>query len=592
MEEWGGVIGAAAGEASDSMKEPLLGSRGGGGGSGGRLEERGGDYEEDEEGEGELDPHVVEQYYSKVQNGRLYLAVLSTALGPLSLGLTLGYSSPAIPDLERSPEAQLRLSPAQVSWFGSLVTIGAVLAGPLAGLLVERLGRKPTLMLSAVPFVVGWLLLVTAQSPAALYAGRTLTGLAGGTASLVVPVYISEVSHPAVRGALGSCMQLMVVLGIFTAYAAGLILGWRWLAVLCAVPPTLMLLLLVAVVPESPRFLLSRPRRRAEAVAALTVLRGDAVDVRTEIRLIRQGQQQQQQERLSWRELRMPVLYKPLAVTVLLMTLQQFSGINAVMLYAESIFRAAHIQNSAEAPVIIAAVQVGVTLLSGFLMDRAGRKLLLCLSGVIMAASAATFGAYFKLTGSGGNGTLGALDLALPYAGGAPDHGLAMEGAASTGSLGWLALASMLLYIVGFSLGWGPIPWIVMSEVFPVRWRGVASGVCVAVNWISAFVVTKEFHDFSEWLGFPGAFWFFASVCAAGFVLTIVALPETKGRSLEQIQAHFEGRPSPPSPPPPPLAASSTPAAAASAAAAGAAAGSLGQAAVTGAGGELSAQEP
>ncbi|XP_078737600.1 solute carrier family 2, facilitated glucose transporter member 8 isoform X3 [Lampetra fluviatilis] len=344
MEEWGGVIGAAAGEASDSMKEPLLGSRGGGGGSGGRLEERGGDYEEDEEGEGELDPHVVEQYYSKVQNGRLYLAVLSTALGPLSLGLTLGYSSPAIPDLERSPEAQLRLSPAQVSWFGSLVTIGAVLAGPLAGLLVERLGRKPTLMLSAVPFVVGWLLLVTAQSPAALYAGRTLTGLAGGTASLVVPVYISEVSHPAVRGALGSCMQLMVVLGIFTAYAAGLILGWRWLAVLCAVPPTLMLLLLVAVVPESPRFLLSRPRRRAEAVAALTVLRGDAVDVRTEIRLIRQGQQQQQQERLSWRELRMPVLYKPLAVTVLLMTLQQFSGINAVMLYAESIFRAAHIQ--------------------------------------------------------------------------------------------------------------------------------------------------------------------------------------------------------------------------------------------------------
>ncbi|XP_075909134.1 solute carrier family 2, facilitated glucose transporter member 8 isoform X2 [Petromyzon marinus] len=319
MEGRGGIIGAAGGEASDSMKEPLLGSRAGG--SGGPLEERGGDDEEDE-GEGELDPHVVEQYYSKVQNGRLYLAVLSTALGPLSLGLTLGYSSPAIPDLERSPQAQLRLSPAQVSWFGSLVTIGAVLAGPLAGLLVERLGRKPTLMLSSVPFVAGWLLLVTAQSPGSLYAGRTLTGLAGGTASLVVPVYISEVSHPAVRGALGSCMQLMVVLGIFTAYAAGLILGWRWLAVLCAVPPTLMLLLLVAVVPESPRFLLSRPRRRAEAVAALTVLRGSAVDVRTEIRLIRQGQQQQQQQQqLSWRELRLPVLYKPLAVTVLLMTI-------------------------------------------------------------------------------------------------------------------------------------------------------------------------------------------------------------------------------------------------------------------------------
>uniref|UniRef100_S4RLJ0 Major facilitator superfamily (MFS) profile domain-containing protein n=1 Tax=Petromyzon marinus TaxID=7757 RepID=S4RLJ0_PETMA len=164
--------------------------------------------------------------------------------------------------------------------------------------------------------------------------------------------------------------------------------------------------------------------------------------------------------------------------------------------------------------------------------------------GVIMAGSAAAFGAYFKLTGSDGNGTLGATDLALPYAGGAPDHGLVMAGA-STGSLGWLALASMagLHRRCGrFSLGWGPIPWIVMSEVFPVRWRGVASGVCVAVNWISAFVVTKPTSAAVEWLGFPGAFWFFASVCAAGFVLTIVALPETKGRSLEQIQAHFEGR--------------------------------------------------
>ncbi|XP_026312905.1 solute carrier family 2, facilitated glucose transporter member 8 [Piliocolobus tephrosceles] len=154
---------------------------------------------------------------------RVFLAAFAAALGPLSFGFALGYSSPAIPSLQRAAPPAPHLDDAAASWFGAVVTLGAAAGGVLGGWLVDRAGRKLSLLLCSVPFVAGFAVITAAQDVWMLLGGRLLTGLACGVASLVAPVYISEIAYPAVRGLLGSCVQLMVVVGILLAYLAGIV---------------------------------------------------------------------------------------------------------------------------------------------------------------------------------------------------------------------------------------------------------------------------------------------------------------------------------------------------------------------------------
>lgn len=453
-----------------------------------------------------------EQYLSKVQNSRLYLATFAAVLGPLSFGFVLGYSSPAIPDLTTIEDPRLRLDQDQASWFGSVVTVGAAGGGLLGGWMVQRWGRKLSLMFASVPFVLGFTVIVAAQNVWMLYVGRVLTGLASGITSLTVPLYISETAHERVRGLLGSCVQLMVVLGIMGVYLAGLVLRWRWLAVCSSIPPTLMLLSM-CFMPETPRFLLSRGRRR-EAEEALRFLRGPEVDVEWESARVEENARQQRGA-FVLSDLRDPALFKPLLLGVFLMVFQQMTGINAIMFYAESIFEQAHFQNGDLGSVLVGVVQVLFTAVAAVVMDRAGRKLLLVISGVSMALSTAAFGVYFFL-----------LEQPQPQT-----------------QLAWLALFSLGVFITGFALGWGPIPWLLMSEILPVKVRGFAGAVCVLTNWTMAFVVTKTFQDMMTCLTSAGTFWLFSFMCVLNLIFTIVFVPETKGKTLEQIEAIFRGRP-------------------------------------------------
>ncbi|XP_063000819.1 solute carrier family 2, facilitated glucose transporter member 8 isoform X2 [Elgaria multicarinata webbii] len=471
-------------------------------------------------------PSQLDVYLSKVQNRNVYLATFAAVLGPLSFGFVLGYSSPAIPSLKRSGNPALRLEDSQASWFGSVVTLGAAAGGILGGYLVDKAGRKLSLMFCAVPYVFGFLTIVSAQNVWMLYVGRLLSGLASGVTSLVVPVYISEIAHSKVRGMLGSCVQLMVVTGILGAYMAGMGLGWRWLAVLGSVPPCIMLGLM-AFMPETPRFLLSR-NQQAEAVAALQFLRGPLVEHEWECREIQASAHEQE---LSLAEFKNPSIYKPFFIGVTIMFFQQVSGINAIMFYAETIFEEANFKNSSAASVIVGSIQVFFTAVAALIIDRTGRKILLVFSGFIMAASAAVFGMYFKmaLPGPGNSSHVKWSDSPLGLALVEEEH-----------SLAWLAVLSVGLFIMGFALGWGPIPWLVMSEIFPLRARGVASGACVLTNWFMAFLITKEFHDLMVLLTPYGTFWLFSGTCLLSVLFTILCVPETKGKSLEEIEAYFQ----------------------------------------------------
>ncbi|XP_062937953.1 solute carrier family 2, facilitated glucose transporter member 8 isoform X2 [Cynocephalus volans] len=424
---------------------------------------------------------------SAPRSRRVFLAAFAAALGPLSFGFALGYSSPAIPSLRRAAPPAPRLDDSAASWFGAVVTLGAAAGGVLGGWLVDRAGRKLSLLLCTLPFVAGFAVITAARDVWMLLGGRLLTGLACGVASLVAPVYISEISYPAVRGLLGSCVQLMVVIGILLAYLAGRVLEWRWLAVLGCVPPSLMLLLMCCV-PESPRFLLTQHKHQ-EAMAALHFLWGSE-----------QGWEEppigEEQQGFHLGLLRHPGIYKPFIIGVSLMAFQQLSGVNAVTFYAETIFEQARFKDSSLASVIVGIIQVLFTGMAALVMDRAGRRLLLALS----------------------------------------------EPADAHVGLAWLAVSSMCLFIAGFALGWGPIPWLLMSEIFPLHIKGVATGICVLTNWLTAFLVTKEFSSLMEVLRPYGAFWLSSAFCICSVLFTLFCVPETKGRTLEQITARFEGR--------------------------------------------------
>ncbi|NXJ87835.1 GTR8 protein, partial [Corythaixoides concolor] len=460
----------------------------------------------------------------RARNQRLYLAAFAALLGPLSLGFALGYSSPVIPELRAVNAPELKLDGSQASWFGSVVTLGAAAGGVLGGYLVDKIGRKLSLMLCSVPYVFGYMVIVSAQNVWMLYSGRMLTGLASGVTSLVVPVYISEVSHPKVRGMLGSCVQLMVVTGILGAYVAGITLKWRWLAVLCSFPSCIMLWFM-SFMPETPRFLLHQ-KKHSEAIAALRFLRGPHVDHAWECRQIEASVQE---EGLNLSEFKDPSIYRPLLIGVALMFFQQVTGINAVMFYAETVFEDANFKDSRMASVVVGSIQVCFTAVAALIIDKTGRKMLLFISGIIMALSTALFGLYFKMVLPNLNNSSN------------PDLWFTLNSASpgTESSMSWLAVVSLGLFVAGFALGWGPVPWLVISEIFPLKARGILSGACVLTNWVMAFVVTKEFHDFIGFLTSYGTFWLFSAFCCLNVTFTAFYVPETKGQTLEQIEAYF-----------------------------------------------------
>ena len=438
----------------------------------------------------------------------MLLCTMFACLGALNFGYTIGYSSPAIPSMIKHGV----LKEEDAGWFGSLVTVGALFGGPIGGWFIEKLGRKRTILISSLPFLFGYGSLVAAQSVSYLFAGRFLTGIGSGMVTVCVPMYIAEISTKARRGVLGSCVQLFIVIGICLAYILGLDYEWKEMAH-AALLPAVLSALAACMIPETPRWLLAR-NRKIDARHALAAVRDPHADVQDELRDIEEGLDTQ--EEMSWSEFfGREELKRPLFLSLVIMMCQQFSGINAVMFYTVSIFNTAIPDMAYAATVLIGLVQVIATLVACLLMDRTGRKKLLILAGSVMAVTLFFFGLYYKLSAQ----------KVLPEV-------------LNT----WLPVVCLTCYIIGFSLGWGPIPMLIMSEIFPARGRGLAGAIAVFFNWLTAFFVTKEFMTLQAVLGQDGVFYFFSSCCVFAVWFVWKYLPETKGKSLEDIELYFLGR--------------------------------------------------
>ncbi len=391
----------------------------------------------------------------------------------------------------------------------SAVTVGALAAAMIAGVLADRGGRRLTNIAAGVIFATASLLCVLANSVPTLIAGRFLVGCGIGLTSVGAPMYIAEVSPARVRGTFVSLFQLAVTVGILLSYVVCAMLApaaaWRWMLGLAAVPGLALAIGMMAM-PESPRWLVKQ-RRREDARAVLVKINPhsnpDETLAHIEHDLALEGQG-------TWGDLLQRSLRPALLVGIGLAVFQQVTGINAVIYYAPQIFRAAGFASDLTALAAtagIGVINVLATFIAIWLVDREGRKPLLVAGVAGMVATLVVLGLAFE-GGSAGTGT---------------------------GSLGYITVACLAGYIIFFAFSLGPIVWLMISEIYPLRNRAQAMAVSTASNWGANFLVSTTFPVMALRLGSAATFFTYAGLGVLTLLFVIAKVPETKGKTLEEI---------------------------------------------------------
>ena len=237
------------------------------------------------------------------------------------------------------------------------------------------------------------------------------------------------------------------------------------------------------------------------------------------------------QERLPWRDFLLPSMLKPLLISIGLMVFQQFSGVNAVIFNAASIFSNAGFSDAKLISITVGAVQFIGAGLGCLLMDKAGRRKILLMTGLVMCICHVVLGVYFEIYIPPTEKTPQADTLALFGS---------IHRSVQAKRISSLSITSLVVFNMFYALGWGPVAWLIMSEIFPQRARGQAGGIATLINWTCSFIVTQTYQSMADTLSIQGAYWFYAGCCFFAFIFVYFFLPETKGRTLEEMEAMFD----------------------------------------------------
>lgn len=446
--------------------------------------------------------------------------------GALAAGTLLGWTSPtevlivdstALIDgvnVTVTGEYGFNVSDDEWSWIGSSTNLGAAAMCLMIGTIINLIGRKLTMLLLVLPFVAGWALLTWASSVAMLLIGRVLLGIAGGAFCVTAPTYTAEIAQKEIRGTLGTFFQLLLTVGILFVYAVGSGVNVFVLNVICLCVPIVFGCIFIFM-PETPLYLVMK-NRNDDAIKSLKWLRGSDYDYNAELSELQSEHNDRQNAQGSLMEaLLRKASLRAIGISLGLMFFQQLSGINAVIFYTGFIFTAADTGIDATiATIIVGVMQVIATFVASMVIDKLGRRIMLLISVAIMAVCSILLGIFFFLS---------------------------QRNPADVENLGWLPIVSLSIFIVMFSIGFGPIPWVMIGELFAPDVKGVAASLAGAFNWILAFAITKSFVDLREAIGIGETFWLFAGMSVLGTVFVFFFVPETKGKSLTEIQTMLAG---------------------------------------------------
>lgn len=396
----------------------------------------------------------------------------------------------------------------------AILLIGAMIGAWAGGRFSDRHGRKPVVLATAALYLGGVVIAALAPHTTVLIVARFVLGLGVGASAQIIPIYIAEITPAEKRGAMISRFQLMVAIGVTVSAIVSYLLAdagaWRWMLGIAALP-SLLLLLGFLPMPESPNWLAQQGRTR-EAAGILRQIRpaGSAID--SEIDDVRRTYAD---EAKTWREAMARAGTRAITIGVVFGLLQQLGGVNTVIYYAPTVLTNVGLsaQVALLTQVIIGVFGIGVLLLAGKLVDRIGRRPLLLGGTAGMVTMLVSLAGAFHAFGN---------DIGAPEAA--------------------VATVLMLLYITAFNLSVGPIFWILCSEIYPASVRGRAMGMAVIANWFGNFLVSETYLTLNDTVGRSGAFLVFATTSAITFLFILKFIPETKGRSMEEIAESLHGR--------------------------------------------------
>lgn len=429
-------------------------------------------------------------------------------------GFLFGYDTAVISGAIGFIEDRFGLEALMKGWVVSSLIVGATVGAGLSGILSDRFGRKRMLILSALLFIIGAIASAIPTTVAELIVARMIAGVGVGMASTLSPLYIAEIAPARNRGRLVSIYQLAVVTGIFITYFVNAAIAgaggdawdvaqaWRWMFGVGIVPGIIYALLLLSI-PETPRWLMKQ-KQEVRALEVLERMNGKEA-AKSELHEI---MNLKEEDVASVWELLRPGLRFALFVGVVLAVLQQITGINAIMYYAPEIFKQTGAGTNAALiqTILVGIVNFAFTLIAIWLIDKAGRKPLLVIGAILMTISLAVVG-----------------------------YGFQAENVS-----GALILFFILLYVASFAVSFGPVVWVMISELFPTRIRGRATAIAALSLWAADYVVSQTFPMLLEGIGTSATFYMFAAISLVAIIFCSTLVPETKGKSLEQIERLWE----------------------------------------------------
>lgn len=423
-------------------------------------------------------------------------------------GILFGYNASVISGVLLFISKDFHLTTIQQELIVSTLLIGALIGAFAGGFIADHFGRKKTLYLTLLLFFIGIFTLTEAEGFQSFLLGRFITGLAIGIVSMAVPLYIAEMSPPENRGALVSLNQLCITIGILLCYIVNYAYSssgaWRDMFGFAFIPVIIQFVGLFFI-PETPSWLISHNKKeKAEKILHRILVASPNQ------RLESVKEEQDAPTRKNWRELLSPEVRRPFLIGIGVAVFQSITGINTVIYYAPEIFQEAGFQAAQTAlfaTILVGTVNVLITIISLWLIDRIGRRPLLVGGLIGMAAALIVLGVSFLW---------------------------------QTEAAGYTAVVAMLCFVAFFAVSLGPVAWLIISEVYPLGIRGRAMGIATFANWVCNYFVSLTFLTLIQVLGTSGTFWLYAIICFLGLWFVIRLVPETKGKTFEQIQSFWK----------------------------------------------------